>query len=704
MKIKRYISLLLSILLVLSVTAAFPIGASADADSVANLSTYNQYFRRTMGSFARADMNNNNIMASLTVAQSIHESEWGRSYLATEGKNLFGIKAMINWKGLVISGHDNIICSNYDDYRILSGSKLRGSGWRAYSNWVDSIDNHSTFLNSDKYGEMVPVDKVYAATAEINAENQRKFDAGEVSELVVVQPYEVASKAVVAAGYCPDDGYAKKLIYYIEKYDLTEYDDISPNESGVVAIKMSDAEKALAINGTCTLTAQIYSYITVEQGLSWDSTNKDVATVSENGEVTAIAPGFTLITATIGDREACCIINVTSNGSIDNAVVYNVNQYLNLRSERSATSTFLGQFNLGQVITVTGSVVDEWYPVTGVITTGEVKSGWATSKCIRLLPSIEEPSTEATKVAIDRYELNRDINTSYQLQFAVGPAYAADKSLTWTSSDPTVANVDNGLITTLNYGRATITATTSNGLSTSCVVNVTTESVKYNAVVTYNLLVRDDDILGAKQYGTMDAGTYVTVIDNYSNADGIVGDDWYYAEGVMNDGTSVVGYLMSKYVVPISRVDVAPPITDIEFIGSTLAVNDGYIYGVSPSCTVADFLRNISNTNAYVYDKNDIQLTDTDLVTTGSRLYLIEGDTVTNSMGIVIKGDINGNGKIDAADYLYLKRYLLGTISLEGASLKAAFVSGESNISVTDYIMIKRQYLGTYTIIQNIFN
>ena len=51
--------------------------------------------------------------------------------------------------------------------------------------------------------------------------------------------------------------------------------------------------------------------------------------------------------------------------------------------------------------------------------------------------------------------------------------------------------------------------------------------------------------------------------------------------------------------------------------------------------------------------------------------------------------------------YLLLKRSLLGTITIEGNGLKAAFVAGKSNISVVDYIMIKRQYLGTFTIKQN---
>ena len=56
----------------------------------------------------------------------------------------------------------------------------------------------------------------------------------------------------------------------------------------------------------------------------------------------------------------------------------------------------------------------------------------------------------------------------------VTPDNATSKSVSWKSSKPTVAFVDeNGKVTALAGGTATITATTSNGLTATCEVTVT---------------------------------------------------------------------------------------------------------------------------------------------------------------------------------------------------------------------------------------
>ena len=66
-----------------------------------------------------------------------------------------------------------------------------------------------------------------------------------------------------------------------------------------------------------------------------------------------------------------------------------------------------------------------------------------------------------------------------------------------------------------------------------------------------------------------------------------------------------------------------------------------------------------------------------------------------------IRGDVNGNGKIDAADYAMCKRACLRTYELSAEQLMRADINGNGRPDASEYAMIKRHYLGTYTIPQD---
>ena len=60
-------------------------------------------------------------------------------------------------------------------------------------------------------------------------------------------------------------------------------------------------------------------------------------------------------------------------------------------------------------------------------------------------------------------------------------------------------------------------------------------------------------------------------------------------------------------------------------------------------------------------------------------------------------GDINQNGKIDARDYLLLKRAYFGTYTLT-CPQEVADINGNGKIDARDYLLLKRAYFGTYAI------
>lgn len=83
--------------------------------------------------------------------------------------------------------------------------------------------------------------------------------------------------------------------------------------------------------------------------------------------------------------------------------------------------------------------------------------------------SIDDIDTsEVTSVAVAPTTANIAVNATRQLTPSVSPTTASNQSVTWTSSDATIATVDSkGLVTGIKAGNATITATTADGGKTA---------------------------------------------------------------------------------------------------------------------------------------------------------------------------------------------------------------------------------------------
>ena len=92
------------------------------------------------------------------------------------------------------------------------------------------------------------------------------------------------------------------------------------------------------------------------------------------------------------------------------------------------------------------------------------------------LPYLRVFDIPVSEISLDNTEVTLDKRTTLQLVATVLPEFCRNNTLTWTSDNEKVATVDeNGLITTVDEGTATITATANDGsgVSASCVVTVT---------------------------------------------------------------------------------------------------------------------------------------------------------------------------------------------------------------------------------------
>lgn len=162
--------------------------------------------------------------------------------------------------------------------------------------------------------------------------------------------------------------------------------------------------------------------------------------------------------------------------------------------------------------------------------------------------------TGITTIAVKGVALNASsgeltVGGTVNLEASITPSDATNKAVTWASTSPTVASVENGIVTALAVGDTTIICTTVDGGFTA-MYNLTVKAASIDLLATYGYT--DNTRLSTSSGGTKAASGYVTVgatkvIDvskqTYPNGATIrvtgavncLGNDWSYAN---NGGAS----------------------------------------------------------------------------------------------------------------------------------------------------------------------
>ncbi|MBQ9003484.1 MAG: Ig-like domain-containing protein [Eggerthellaceae bacterium] len=119
------------------------------------------------------------------------------------------------------------------------------------------------------------------------------------------------------------------------------------------------------------------------------------------------------------------------------------------------------------VATVTGGNVTGRAEGTATITVTTVNGKSATC-AVTVTPSIVEP----TGITLDKSNESIEVGSSINLAATVLPSEATNKSVDWSSDNDSVAHVEAGRVTGLKPGRASITASTVNGKTATCIITV----------------------------------------------------------------------------------------------------------------------------------------------------------------------------------------------------------------------------------------
>ena len=92
---------------------------------------------------------------------------------------------------------------------------------------------------------------------------------------------------------------------------------------------------------------------------------------------------------------------------------------------------------------------------------------------VKLSAAVPAPTVAVTSVSLNKTGLSfTGTGASQTLTATVSPSNATNKTITWSSSNTSVATVSNGVVKAVGFGTATITAKSNNGKTASCKVTV----------------------------------------------------------------------------------------------------------------------------------------------------------------------------------------------------------------------------------------
>jgi LysM repeat protein/transposase-like protein len=159
------------------------------------------------------NMHRTGVPASITLAQGILESGVGKSPLAVEANNHFGIKCHKEWTGPTFTMDDD----------------EKDECFRKYASVLDSYLDHAAFLKSrPRYADLFKLD---------------------------ITDYKGWANGLKAAGYATNPNYAPLLIKQIEELGLSQYDKMTPEQLAALR-NTAPVSKPAAVESTTVVAAQ----------------------------------------------------------------------------------------------------------------------------------------------------------------------------------------------------------------------------------------------------------------------------------------------------------------------------------------------------------------------------------------------------------------------------------------------------------------
>ena len=237
-------------------------------------------------------------------------------------------------------------------------------------------------------------------------------------------------------------------------------------------VKLSKTKATIEKGKILTLKATVTPTELIDKSVKWKSSNKNVSTVTSAGKVKGVGAGTATITCTSVSTGAKATCKVT--------VGYVELDKTEAILEKGKTMTLKATVYPSTLTDKTVTWESSNTRIATVTTAGKVKgvrAGTATITCTSNATGLKATCTVNVvkgTVTLNKTEAFIEKGKTTTLKATLTPTTLEDMSVTWTSSDKTVATVSSsGKVKGVGYGTATITCTSvATGVSATCQVTI----------------------------------------------------------------------------------------------------------------------------------------------------------------------------------------------------------------------------------------
>ena len=276
----------------------------------------------------------------------------------------------------------------------------------------------------------------------------------------------------------------------------------------------------------------------------------------------------------------------------------------------------------------------------------------------------------ASSISLNKINAEMTVGETLQLTATVLPANAANKSVTWSTNNSSVASVDsNGLVTAIAPDTVTITATTTDGsnLSASCIIIV-------------HDLYTQDNYLSMNDTTVFHGSTFVIPVA-MTNAESIIS---FQTDIFMPEGLEIVQEEGDYLIEPSGRMTRTHSLT-------SNYVSNGAVRVLCYSSNYKPFTGNSGDDLFYITVKAaddavgnyTIQLKNTLLTTSDFTEITALNAVATVNVLAYIPGDANNNGIISVTDVVATAQYVL-ELNPQPFNFEAADMNNDNSITVAD--------------------